>query len=60
MGDQFFFHFPGEGPPKFFSLDFLHPHPQIINGRPFSIKHLDMIDLRSLIIYKHAKVALDS
>ncbi len=25
--------FPGEGPPLFFFLDFLRPHPQIINGR---------------------------
>ncbi len=26
--------FPREGPPSFFFLDFLQPHPQIINGRP--------------------------
>ena len=26
--------FLGEGPPKFFFLDFLRPHPQIITGRP--------------------------
>ena len=26
--------FSREGPPKLFFLDFLWPHPQIINGRP--------------------------
>ncbi len=31
------FFFPGEGPPIFFSLNYLRPHPQIINGRPLSI-----------------------
>ncbi len=28
--------FPGEGPPRFFFLDFLRP-PQIINGRPLRL-----------------------
>ncbi len=26
--------FPGEGPLKFLFLDFLWPHPEIINGHP--------------------------
>ncbi len=29
--------FPGEGPPKFFFLNFLQPHPQIITGHPLNM-----------------------
>ena len=35
--------FPGEGPLKFFFLDFLRPHSQIINGRPLNFVFSDFI-----------------
>ncbi len=49
--------FPGEGPPNFFFLNFLRPHPKIINGRPLTpTKRWDLLGIKCAVLHTLSSV----